>query len=109
MSLVAAHLSGLCNDEKRIMKNLWQRRKKWIIAGAAVLALALAFLVAGPLLFMRNTTVTTTGEIERVEVVVGDLSSEATASGELTARQRAALAPLTTGTVEEVLVAVGPA
>ena len=107
MSLVAAHLSGLCNDEKRIMKNLWQRRKKWIIAGAAVLALALAFLVAGPLLFMRNTTVTTTGEIERVEVVVGDLSSEATASGELTARQRAALAPLTTGTVEEVLVAVG--
>ena len=43
------------------------------------------------------------GEIERVEVFVGDLSSEATASGELTARQRAALAPLTTGTVDEVL------
>ena len=89
------------------MKSLWQRRKKWIIAGAAVLALALAFLVAGPLLFMTNATATTTSEIERVEVFVGDLSSEATASGELTARRRAALAPLATGTVDEVLVAVG--
>ena len=89
------------------MKTLWQQRKKWIIAGAAVLAVALAFLVAGPLLFMTNATATTSGEIERVEVFVGDLSSEATASGELTARQRAALAPLTTGTVDEVLVAVG--
>ena len=85
------------------MKTLWQQRKKWIIAGAAVLAVALAFLVAGPLLFMTNATATTSGEIERVEVFVGDLSSEATASGELTARQRAALAPLTTGTVDEVL------
>ena len=89
------------------MKTLWQQRKKWIIAGAAVLVVALAFLVAGPLLFMTNATATTSGEIERVEVFVGDLSSEATASGELTARQRAALAPLTTGTVDEVLVAVG--
>jgi len=88
------------------MKNLWQRRKKWIIAGAAVLALALAFVVAGPLLFMRNAT-TTEGEVERVEVFVGDLSSEATASGELDARQRAALAPLAAGTIAEVLVAVG--
>jgi HlyD family secretion protein len=89
------------------MKTLWQRRKKWIIAGAAVLALALAFVVAGPLLFMRNATARTEGEIERVEVFVGDLSSEATASGELDARRRAALAPLAAGTVEEVLVAVG--
>ena len=90
------------------MKDLWQRRKKWIIAGAAVLVLALAFLVAGPLLFNRNATATTTeGEVERTEVFVGDLSSEATASGELDARRRAALAPLATGTVEEVLVAVG--
>jgi len=90
------------------MKNLWQRRKKWIIAGAAVLGLALAFVVAGPLLFNRNATATTTeGEVERVEVFVGDLSSEATASGELAARRRAALTPLAAGTVEEVLVAVG--
>jgi len=90
------------------MKTVWQQRKKWIIAGAAVLALALAFVVAGPLLFNRNATATTTAaEVERVEVFTGDLSSEATASGELTARQRAALTPLAAGTVAEVLVAVG--
>ena len=89
------------------MKTLWQRRKKWIIAGAAVLVLALALLVAWPLLSNRNATATTAAEVERVEVVVGDLSSEATASGDLTARQRAALTPLAAGTVAEVLVAVG--
>ena len=90
------------------MKNLWQRRRKWIIAGAAVLALALAFVVAGPLLFNRDATATTTAaEVERVEVFVGDLSSEATASGELTALRHAALAPLAAGTVAEVLAAVG--
>lgn len=89
------------------MKTLWQRRKKWIIAGAVVLALALAFLVAGPLLFNRNATATTAAEVERVEVVVGDLSSEATASGELSARQSAALALMTSGTIDEVLIAVG--
>ena len=79
MSLVAAHLSGLCNDEKRIMKNLWQRRKKWIIAGLVIVARVLAFVVAGPLLFMRNATATTTttAGTERVEAFTGDLSSEA--------------------------------
>jgi len=93
------------------MKNLWQRRKKWIIAGLVIVALVLAFVVAGPLLFMRNATATTTttAGTERVEAFTGDLSSEATASGELTARRRAALAPLAAGTVDEVLVAVGDA
>jgi HlyD family secretion protein len=88
------------------MKTLWQRRKKWIIAGAAILALALAFLIARPLLFNRNTT-TSAGEVERVEAFIGDLSSEATASGELDARQRASLSLMAAGTVAEVLVAVG--
>ena len=90
------------------MKDLWQRRKKWIIAGLVILALALAFVLIGPLLFQQNATATTTAaEVEQAEVFVGDLSSEATASGELEARRRAALAPLASGTVAEVLVAVG--
>ncbi len=89
------------------MKDLWQRRKKWIIAGLVILALALAFVLIGPLLFQQNATATTAAEVEQAEVFVGDLSSEATASGELEARRRAALAPLASGTVAEVLVAVG--
>ena len=90
------------------MKDLWQRRKKWIIAGLVILTLALAFVLIGPLLFQQNATATTTAaEVEQAEVFVGDLSSEATASGELEARRRAALAPLASGTVAEVLVAVG--
>ncbi|MCW5863369.1 MAG: efflux RND transporter periplasmic adaptor subunit [Anaerolineae bacterium] len=89
------------------MKTTWQRYKKWIIAGAAVLVVALALLAAGPLLLARNGAGTTTTDVERVEVVVGDLSSEATASGELSARRSAALALMTSGTIDEVLVAVG--
>ena len=89
------------------MKDLWQRRKKWIIAGLVILTLALAFVLIGPLLFQQNATATTAAEVEQAEVFVGDLSSEATASGELEARRRAALAPLASGTVAEVLVAVG--
>ncbi len=89
------------------MKTTWQRYKKWIIAGAVVLVGALALLAAWPLLLARNGAGTTTADVERVEVVVGDLSSEATASGELSARQSAALALMTSGTIDEVLVAVG--
>jgi HlyD family secretion protein len=90
------------------MKKLWQRRKTWIIAGAVVLALALALLATLPLLLNRNAAATaTSNEVERVEVTVGDLSSEATASGELTARRRASLALMAGGVVDEVLVAVG--
>jgi HlyD family secretion protein len=88
------------------MKNLWQRYKVWIIAAAALLVVALAALLVWPRLSGAGEA-TTESEVERVEAFMGDLSSEATASGELTAQRSAALTLLATGTVEEVLVAVG--
>lgn len=104
------------------MKTLWQRRKMWLIAGAVVLALALAALLLPRLMTppaaesagLRPTVAgqapapndTTTAE-SRALVTVGDLTSEASAGGVLVARRAAALAPATGGTVAETPVEVG--
>lgn len=90
------------------MKTLWQRRKKWIIAGVVVLAILLAL----PFIWSRLASPAAAGQtteaaVERVEAFVGDLSSEATASGELMARREAALVLAAAGTIAEVLVDVG--
>lgn len=92
-----------------MMKTLWQRYKKWMIAGAAVLALSLTLVfvlswTSTPAAVAGQTTEATA---ERVEAFIGDLSSEATASGELTARREAALTLTAAGTIAEVLVDVG--
>ncbi len=88
------------------MKEFWQKRKVWILGGVAVLVLA---LVAMSLLTRSpggtQTQDQTTGE--RVEAFVGDLANEATAAGEVVAQRRAALAMMSGGTIDEVLVRVG--
>jgi HlyD family secretion protein len=103
------------------MRNLWQRRKWWLIGGvvgAIVLVLVgLPLLMGGPPAGAPlgpgqgsvQATADGSGTGERVEAFIGDLSSEAAASGTLEAGQTAALSVETGGTIAEVLVEVGDA
>ena len=102
------------------MKTLWQQRKKWIIAGAVVLALAallLPSLMTPPATESAGLRSTVAGQVSsandntttdsRAVVTVGDLTSEASAGGTVVARRAAALAPTTGGTVAATPVEVG--
>lgn len=87
------------------MKEFWQKRKVWILGGVAVLVLALvamSLLTRSPGAQTQDQTTS-----ERVEAFVGDLANEATAAGEVVAQRRAALAMMSGGTIDEVLVRVG--
>jgi HlyD family secretion protein len=85
-----------------------KRRVKWIwIAGALALVVAAAFF---GLTWMRSTRVAQmeaagTGEI--VSAFIGDLSTNATASGQVLAQRDASLALAIPGTVAELYVEIG--
>ncbi|CUS03563.2 putative Efflux transporter, RND family, MFP subunit [Candidatus Promineifilum breve] len=93
------------------MKALWQRRKKWIIAGGVLLALALGLFLL-PRFINQPAAIeaaTVDAAAARAEVTVGDLVSEASAGGEIVAGRAAALALMTGGTIAEIPVEVGDA
>jgi HlyD family secretion protein len=96
------------------MKQFWQQRKWWIIGGLAVVVLliiALPRVLRPPAAGAQGVpgTGAAAAQSERVEAFIGDLSNEATASGEVVAQRQAALTPLASGTIAEVLVRVGDA
>lgn len=100
------------------MKALWQQRKKWIVAGAIVIALALGLFLLPRFItppagmgagFPGVGAQEVSAQPVRAEVTVGDLSSESSAGGAIVARRSAALALGTSGTVAETPIEVGDA
>jgi HlyD family secretion protein len=86
-------------------------RKKWMWIGAGVLALVIIAVLAaprfigGPLAARQQSESAATGET--VTAFTGDLSANATASGQVQARRDARLALPLSGDVAEIYVSVG--
>ena len=85
------------------MNNLLKNKTVWIIG--------LIVVVAGFFIVQSNLTSTpateAAGDSETATAFIGDLSENATASGEVVAVQEAALSVLTSGVVETVHVSIG--
>ncbi len=85
---------------KKILRNKWF----WIMGGVIILGLA------GLLIMSRNAANAALEQLNSGDVVtafIGDLSSSATASGQVFAQRDAQLSLTTSGTVAEVYVEVG--
>lgn len=82
-----------------------RKRRRWIIGGAV----ALVVLVIGGFLLARRgaqaRTAVNSGDV--VTAFIGDLTTGATATGEVTSRRDAQLALTTGGVVDEIYVEVG--
>lgn len=83
-----------------------KRSKKWTWLGATALILVILAVVL-PSLIGNDTAQAEAGTGEIVTAFIGDLSASATASGQIEAQRKAALALSGAGEVAEVYVAVG--
>ena len=83
-----------------------KRSKKWYWIGGAVLIIAI-LAIALPSILGNAATAEEAGTGEIVTAFIGDLSASATASGQIEAQRKAALALSIAGTVAEVYVEVG--
>lgn len=90
----------------KIMKKLLRNKWTWIIVSIIIV------IVLGLGLMARNAANAVVAQLNDGDVVtafIGDLSSSATASGQVVAQRDAQLSLTTSGTVAEVLVEVGDA
>ena len=93
------------NERKR------SNRKKWIWIGVGLVVVLIAAVIAIPLLFgdqllaQQQSQIASTGDT--VTAFIGDLTANATASGQIEARREARLALSASGEVAEIYVSVG--